>query len=309
MLLSIIIPVYNGEKKISNCLKSLMRLEASDIEFIVVNDGSTDKTSSICEKYQERDQRFRVVNKINGGVSSARNVGIGISCGKYIGFVDADDELTTAFNEIVKTIRKFGSDFFAFKHFVQTSKNVAVQERNLFTTGINEVEALYRNFLAGIMNCVWNNIYSSSIIKDNHILFPEDMKMGEDSDFNAQYIQCCNTVYFIDEIGYKYYIDDIGSASNASKLCYLKDFMKIYSRYTEIKKIYGYTEYVFYCPYYIELVYEVLKKNRKQMLRTEKKEFKESGFYNELMKYKYKKIDQHLKKIFIKLYLLVLGIK
>lgn len=309
MLLSIIIPVYNGEKKISNCLKSLMRLEASDIEFIVVNDGSTDKTSSICEKFQERDQRFRVVNKINGGVSSARNFGMEISCGKYIGFVDADDELTTEYNEIIKTIKKVDSEFFAFKHFVQTGKIVTVQERNLFKTGINEVESLYRNFLAGIMNCVWNNIYSSSVIKRNHLLFPEDMKMGEDSEFNAQYIQYCNKVYFIDEIGYKYYIDDISSASKANKLCYLKDFMRIYSRYIEIKKIYGHTEQVFYCPYYIELVYEILKKYRKKMLRTEKKEFKESGFYNELMKYKYKKIDQHLKKIFIKLYLLVLGIK
>ena len=305
MILSIIVPVYNGEKKIARCLESLMRLQESNIEFIIVNDGSTDKTSNICEKYQEKDSRFRVINKSNGGVSSARNLGIDISNGKYIGFMDADDELTLEYNEIIKTIKIGESDFFAFKHLVQTSKAITVQERNLFTTGVNEVEVLYRNFLAGIMNCVWNNVYSADIIKNNLISFPEDMKMGEDSEFNVQYIQYCNNAYFIDEIGYKYYIDDISSASNANKISYLNDFMRIYSSYSEIKKKYGYNEYRFYCPYYIELVYDILKQSRKQMLRTEKEIFKKSGFYREIMKYKYPKREYYVKKNLIKLYLMI----
>ena len=93
MILSIVIPVYNQEKRIYRCLESLKAIECREVEFIVVNDGSTDETASICEKYVDADCRFYLINQKNAGVSAARNTGIDHSCGKYIGFVDADDEV------------------------------------------------------------------------------------------------------------------------------------------------------------------------------------------------------------------------
>lgn len=304
MLISIIVPVYNGEKKIIKCLESLHRLKESDIEFIVVNDGSTDKTSSICDEYMKMDSRFRLINKENGGVSSARNVGITKSIGKYIGFIDADDELTAEYDEILEIIKRIDSDFFAFEHCVQTSGRMEKRVRSLFEVGKNEPESLYRNFLSGIMNCVWNNIYSAAVIKDNQICFPQNMNMGEDSEFNAQYIQNCTSVYFINIVGYIYYVDDMESASNSNRLCYLNDFMRIYEKYDEIKKVYGHKEYSFYCPYYIDKIFEILKKYRKQLSKIEKKEFKDSSFYREIMQYKYKKREHNIKKQIIRLYLL-----
>ena len=105
MLLSIIVPVFNGEKKIGRCLESLLILEEDFMEFIIVNDGSTDDTRNICEKYVQKDHRFRLINQKNAGVSKARNTGISLAQGKYIGFVVADDELTSDYNEIVKILK------------------------------------------------------------------------------------------------------------------------------------------------------------------------------------------------------------
>ena len=142
MLLSIIVPVYNGEKKIIKCLESLLRLKESNIEFVVVNDGSTDKTSTICSEYVKMDSLFRLINKENGGVSSARNVGITKRTGKYIGFIDADDELTEEYDKILEIIKRIDSDFFAFEHCVQTSEKIEKRVRNLFEIGKNEPECL-----------------------------------------------------------------------------------------------------------------------------------------------------------------------
>ena len=93
MLLSIIVPIYNTEKYLEDCLQSILNQTFSDYELILVNDGSTDSSPEICEQYAERDGRIRVIHKENGGVSSARNCGIEIAQGNYIWFVDSDDTI------------------------------------------------------------------------------------------------------------------------------------------------------------------------------------------------------------------------
>lgn len=92
-LLSIIIPVYNAEKYISSCLNSILNQTYTNIEIIIVDDGSTDSSLSICNTFSQSDHRIKIYHKINGGQSSARNVGLKIAKGKYITFVDADDEI------------------------------------------------------------------------------------------------------------------------------------------------------------------------------------------------------------------------
>lgn len=91
MLLSIIIPVYNVEKYIKMCLDSLLRQKTTDIEFICIDDGSTDDSGIICEQYAKKDKRFRIFHKKNEGVSSARNLGLKMAKGEYIAWVDPDD--------------------------------------------------------------------------------------------------------------------------------------------------------------------------------------------------------------------------
>ena len=90
-LISIVIPVYNVENYLEKCLNSVINQTYKNLEIIVVNDGSTDKSGDICDKYSEIDKRIKVIHKKNGGLSDARNAGINVAKGKYIGFVDSDD--------------------------------------------------------------------------------------------------------------------------------------------------------------------------------------------------------------------------
>lgn len=89
--ISVIVPIYNSEKFLKRCVESILAQTFNDIEVILVNDGSTDNSPSICEDYAKKDKRIVVINKPNGGLSSARNAGLDIAAGEYIGYVDSDD--------------------------------------------------------------------------------------------------------------------------------------------------------------------------------------------------------------------------
>lgn len=90
-LVSIIVPVYNAEKYLDRCLKSIINQSLKDIEIILINDGSIDRSIEICNYYKIKDSRIKVIDKENTGVSDSRNIGIELAKGEYIGFVDADD--------------------------------------------------------------------------------------------------------------------------------------------------------------------------------------------------------------------------
>ena len=116
MLISIIVPVYNVEKYLNRCIESLRQQNYSNIEIILVNDGSTDSSGIICDKYSKIDNRIKVIHKKNGGLSSARNVGVNIANGEYITFVDSDDFwLPNKLNDLVSKLEKDNLDMLLFK--------------------------------------------------------------------------------------------------------------------------------------------------------------------------------------------------
>ena len=106
--ISIIIPIYNASKYLKRCVDSILRQTRQDFELILVNDGSKDDSGEICQQYAENKSNIKYISKNNGGVSSARNIGIEHSCGEFICFVDADDWLEP--NYIEKLAEKFESD-------------------------------------------------------------------------------------------------------------------------------------------------------------------------------------------------------
>lgn len=109
--LSIIVPVYNVEKYINQCIDSILNQTLNDFELILINDGSTDKSGIICDEYCKIDSRIKVIHKENGGLSSARNAGIDASRGRYIGFVDSDDWIEKDMYEVLyKNIEEYQSD-------------------------------------------------------------------------------------------------------------------------------------------------------------------------------------------------------
>ena len=124
MQLSIIVPVYNVENTLSRCLDSILRQTFKDYELLLIDDGSTDKSGLICDEYADKDKRIRVFHKINGGASSARNVGLDNAQGKYIGFVDSDDWVVADMYEyLIARLESTKSDVVRAKR-IETNGNI-----------------------------------------------------------------------------------------------------------------------------------------------------------------------------------------
>lgn len=172
--ISIIIPIYNVEKYLSQCLDSVINQTYHNLEIILVNDGSTDSCPQICEEYAAKDNRIKVIHKQNGGLSDARNAGLKIATGDFISFVDSDDLLSFGFYEaLVRTALDSNADiaecgFYKFEENeeVNLSKNSTGNPPEIFDTEI-ALKLLMEGPLSVV---VWNKIYKKEIISD--ILFP-----------------------------------------------------------------------------------------------------------------------------------------
>lgn len=160
-MISIIIPIYNVEKYLNKCIDSILNQTYSDLEIILVDDGSTDKSSEICEYYKEIDNRIRVIHKKNGGLSEARNVGIDIAKGEYIAFLDSDDWADeNLYKRLYQLSQKYSSDISmcSFK-WVQNEKEVLnkIDEEIVYSN----LEALNKIYDKNYTNIIvaWNKLY------------------------------------------------------------------------------------------------------------------------------------------------------
>ncbi len=194
---SVIVPVYNVEDYLEKCLDSLGKQTLEDIEIIVVDDGSTDGSSSIIDKEASIYPNITALHVPNGGVSKARNIGLEKAGGRYIGFVDSDDYVdSTMFEKMLKRIEETGADIVqcwtceggrsAFPIYTITGKN------ELITANMDKV----------VSSNVWNKLYSRSLIGD--IRFVDDLRFGEDFAFNAAVLTKASKVSFVPEILYYY---------------------------------------------------------------------------------------------------------
>ncbi|WP_299231491.1 glycosyltransferase [uncultured Bacteroides sp.] len=189
---SIIVPVFNLELYLHRCLDSLIHQTYNNIEIIVVNDGSKDKSISIINKYAEQDKRFIVIDKKNEGVSVARNEGINKANGKYIMFVDGDDWIDCDMIEkLVETAEKTQSDFvgagFIFEDLENNKKRCSPDG---FTQVLFEGKEILKNYLVGnyIWSSVWGGIYLLETIVKNNIYFAPEIKYAEDVFFTINFM-------------------------------------------------------------------------------------------------------------------------
>lgn len=177
--LSVIVPVYNTEEYLPVCLDSLINQTYTDMEIICVNDGSKDNSLEILRDYEQKDSRIIVIDKENGGVSSARNAGILAAHGEYITFMDSDDYLDlNLYEKCMNKIKNENADVIAFGLMFEPGHiyGTVVQDKT-FTDPFYVLEHECTNCSA----C--NRIFRRSIINDNQILFKEDVKYGEDNLF------------------------------------------------------------------------------------------------------------------------------
>lgn len=215
---SIIVPIYNVEKYLDRCMDSLLNQTLKDIEIIMVDDGSPDNCPQMCDEYEKKDNRVKVVHKKNAGLGFARNSGLDVAKGEYIAFVDSDDYVGL---NMYKTLYdraeadKCDAVFCGFRTELKQNKWVYSDEvdadklwrgkdvqlfmLDMIASGAGvKAERLYQM-------SVWHSIYKRSIIEDNHLRFVSEREVAsEDIPFQVDYLSKANTVAYIKEMYYSY---------------------------------------------------------------------------------------------------------
>jgi glycosyltransferase involved in cell wall biosynthesis len=220
MLISLIVPVYNAEKFLPRCLESIRNQTHRDLEIILVNDGSTDRSGLICDEYAQRDNRFIVIHKENGGVSSARNAALNIVNGTYIGFIDPDDWIEPImFEKLYELIQKNQADISMCGYIRESADGNILKEPIIPDVRIlNKIEAL-NNILDvnGFRGFLWNKLFSSKLFqKESEIHFDENIHFCEDLLFCCKSILNAENIVYDSKPYYHYIIHD----NNASKSKY-----------------------------------------------------------------------------------------
>lgn len=203
---SIIIPVFNTENKLKDCLESVRSQSYENFEAILIDDGSTDKSGEICDYYSSIDSRFKVIHCINSGVSKARNIGISLCRGDYIIFVDSDDKVkSNMLKDMVENIDEYNSDVvitgITFVEKETITKEIIPKVNGKL--GLDIWEYICKD-KTGMFGYIPNKLYKSSIIKENNIRFDENKKIQEDLDFALTVYSYCNSFYLIDRSYYIY---------------------------------------------------------------------------------------------------------
>ncbi len=238
-LLSIIIPVYNGEKYIKTCLESVLKQEDIDVEVIIIDDGSKDRTEEVCKAYL-KNSNVKYVRIENSGVSKARNIGITYATGQYITFVDADDFIAhNCYKVIIEKMQENTADLGIFKYEMVYSHEVhkpeAIEVKDIMT--INQQDLLSAIILNdNIQGFVWNKIFSRDIIERYHIQFDEQVSATEDTLFNWDYIKYCHKAIYIDAPLYYYFQNKEGcmfSGFNRRRWSSMISFDRMLTYYTK----------------------------------------------------------------------------
>lgn len=229
--LSIIVPIYNVEKYLPRCIESILNQTFREFELILINDGSTDNCKEICEKYKRMDSRIIVANKKNGGLSSARNLGIDISKGDYIGFVDSDDFIDVHMYEILlNTINAYDSDIVICDYYkvneydIKKYEKMKSNNKDIKVENINNIDAIERIITRDIKIVVaWNKIYKRRLFEN--LRYNEGM-IYEDEFLAHRILYRCNKVSIINSSLY-YYVQRKGSIVNSTFSS--KKFDKVYA--------------------------------------------------------------------------------
>ena len=205
ILVSVIIPAYNVEKYIAKCLDSLINQSLKDIEIIIIDDGSTDKTPFIIKDYANQDKRIKVIAQTNQKQGAARNRGLEAASGEYIGFVDADDWVDlNYFEKLYETAKKYNSDIALATNIRIGSKKT--KKRINIKYEIVSANLKERFKLCNLKKdyCPTNKIYKNSLLKKNNILFAEGV-FCEDKIFTCKAVYYANTVVTVPDIYYYYF--------------------------------------------------------------------------------------------------------
>ena len=221
MKYSVIIPVYNVEKYINRCLKSILSQRYNDLEIILIDNGSTDRSGSICDIYANEDANISVYHIENHGVGSARNFGLSKARGEFIYFVDSDDYLVgNLFAEFEDKLTP-DLDLLVFSYYNSFEQEMTEKNRTKKILPYNgsydkyDFSKIFKDlFLSDMLYTVWNKFYRREFLIENNISF-EKYELGEDVRFNLNAYRNVNKVYLSQDSYYVYVIGRKGSAMSS----------------------------------------------------------------------------------------------
>jgi len=248
MKISIIIPIYNVEKYLARCLDSVISQTYKNLEIILVNDGSKDNSLKICKNYQKRDSRIIIIDKINEGVSVARNTGIEAANGKYIGFVDPDDWIEPVMYEnMYNTIEKYKCSI-AFCNYSKDKKTrrsfKTIKVKKDVLEKLDIINELIANMIGiddifpkyySVMGSVWRCLYSRDFLNKFELRFKPGITIMEDLLFNVQALICCDKVCIDHGYYYHYMINKTSSLHTYNKKMW-QDNIDVHNKLEEILK-------------------------------------------------------------------------
>lgn len=245
ILISVVIPVYNGEKYIEQCVEKL-EVNSDKMEIILINDGSQDRSAEICKAMEGKYRNIRFIEQQNGGVSKARNTGVQAAKGTWIVFVDVDDFLDPEIFQDAKSLLELGSTelihFGTFTdHYISDTleesiprsmsaliKGTDICQEYSVTTSFTE---LFKN---NVFDSAWGKFFRKNIILENGIHFCVGMKVREDSEFVLQYVDKIEKVSVLNVYRYHYRVDGEETSYYLRREIALADVKKLQHRYYEV---------------------------------------------------------------------------
>lgn len=212
-LVSVVVPVYNVERYIARCIESILNQTHRNLELILVDDGSPDRSGEICDEYALKDNRIKVIHTPNQGVSRARNTGLDHAAGDYLLFVDSDDWVEP--NHVEKLLPVDGEDLvYGGTKFFRNSVLFSEVVPNAYVAVREEWTLNYSDFLGRGLNIFFiHPCYRLSLIQEHHLRFDTGISCGEDGMFNVMFLEYCRKIRYSPTSTYCY--EDGDDASNS----------------------------------------------------------------------------------------------
>lgn len=289
-IISIIIPIYNTEDYLVDCFDSIINQSYRNFEVILVNDGSTDNSYKICQSYVTKDSRFRLFSKSNGGVSSARNLGLTKAKGKWISFIDSDDSIKSGTLELVSKFKHINIDIIQFG-FIKHNKNRRKEFAPIKNMIYEGVELFYKNNDFRTYP-LWVFFIKREIIANNKLFFTENLKYAEDLEFTSKCLLLSNNIATVSSSYYNYNVREnsamqkIFSYVNAKMhLDVAKNIFRFSEKYKERKNLFIKSRVIYMIKSFFsilaetpnsEINYKIANKDYKSLFNAVMK----GGYYN-----------------------------
>ena len=235
-LISVIVPIYNAEEYLQQCIESIINQTYKLLEIILVNDGSTDNSLAICEWYKGKDERICIISQENSGSVLARKAGIKISKGKYIGFVDADDYIDeNMFEELYHKLVEYDVDFVNSGMIIKNSKSVNYDSEIVDFSVVDREYYINHKFFdsSDMIFALWSKLFKADVIKSIFMKLPDEQCYGEDMLCMLNILLDCKRFYMYKQAFYHYRIQE-ESLSHGKWLDIILEESKLYE---QVKKM------------------------------------------------------------------------